>query len=46
MVMGHNNWNDGQNVINKTNLKKAGHVTYYNVTLRRVRATIVAVGKL
>jgi len=46
MVMIHSNWNDGQSVINKTNLNKTGQAAYYNVTLRRIRATIVAVGTL
>ena len=42
MVMGYIKFNNGQSVINKTNLNKTGQETYCNVTLRRIRATIVA----
>jgi len=46
MVMGHIKFNDGQSVINRTNLNKTGLATYCNVTLRRIRATIVTGEKL
>jgi len=40
--MGHSNWMDGWTESNK----KAGQATYYNVTSRRIRASIVTVRKL
>ena len=46
MIMGHIKWNGGQSVIHKTNLNITGQATYYNVTLKRIRATVVAVEKL
>jgi len=33
MVMGHIKFNDGQSVINRTNLNKTGLATYCNVML-------------
>jgi len=43
--MGRSNSKNGQRVINKTNLNETGQATFYNITSRRIRETIVVVEK-